>query len=57
MKKYTKDFLLEINVEELPAGYIRPALGKLKDAFIEKLAKERISHGDIKAYGTASALA
>jgi len=51
-----KDFLLEINAEELPTSYVRPALDKLKAAFIEKLASERISHGDINAYGTASAL-
>jgi len=51
-----KDFLLEINVEELPASYVRPALDKLKSAFIERLAKERILHGDINAYGTASSL-
>jgi len=32
-----KDFLLEINVEELPAGYVRPALEQLRDAFLEEL--------------------
>ena len=51
-----KDFLLEINVEELPTSYVRPALDKLKSAFIERLAAERISHGDINVYGTASTL-
>ncbi len=51
-----EDFLLEINVEELPAGYVRPALDRLKSSFIEKLKSGRIAHGDIYAFGTASAL-
>ena len=50
------DFLLEINVEELPAGYVRPALDRLKNAFIEKLKAERIGHGDISVFGTAGTL-
>ena len=56
MSKYNSDFLLEINVEELPTSYVRPALDKLKGAFIERLALERISYGDINVYGTASTL-
>ena len=32
-----KDFLLEINVEELPAGYVRPALKQLSQAFLKEL--------------------
>jgi len=51
-----KDFLLEVNVEELPASYVRPALDKLKTLFIEKLEAERIGHGDVFVFGTASAL-
>ncbi len=31
--KNTKDFLLEIAVEEMPAGYIRPALKELEQSF------------------------
>ena len=50
------DFLLEINVEELPTGYVRPALDRLKNAFIEKLKAERIGHGDIAVFGTAGVL-
>ncbi|MEK7868502.1 MAG: glycine--tRNA ligase subunit beta, partial [Candidatus Omnitrophota bacterium] len=52
----TSDFLLEINVEELPTGYVRPALDKLKNAFVERLSRERIGHGDISVFGTAGAL-
>jgi glycyl-tRNA synthetase beta chain len=51
-----KDFLLEINVEELPPSYVRPALDKLKSAFIEKLKENRIAHGNIAVFGTASVL-
>ncbi|MFA5389115.1 MAG: glycine--tRNA ligase subunit beta [Candidatus Omnitrophota bacterium] len=56
IKKEKSDFLLEINVEELPAGYVRPALDRLKAAFIERLKAERIAHGDIIVYGTAVSL-
>jgi glycyl-tRNA synthetase beta chain len=51
-----KDFLLDINVEELPTSYVRPALDRLKSAFIEKLKAERISHGNVAVFGTASVL-
>ena len=51
-----KDFLLEINVEELPPSYVRPALDKLKSAFIEKLKENRIAHGDVAVFGTAAVL-
>ena len=51
-----KDFLLEINVEELPVSYVRPALAKLKDAFVERLRAERIGHGDAAVFGTAGTL-
>jgi glycyl-tRNA synthetase beta chain len=54
--RYISDFLLEINVEELPTGYVRPALDKLKNAFVERLSRERIGHGDISVFGTAGAL-
>lgn len=56
MKKHTADFLLEICTEELPAGYIRPALERMKHAFKEELAKYRIKHGEIFVYGTATKL-
>ncbi|MDP2980644.1 MAG: glycine--tRNA ligase subunit beta [Candidatus Omnitrophota bacterium] len=56
MKKEKSDFLLEINVEELPTSYVRPALDRLKNAFIEKLKAERISHGNVAVFGTASVL-
>lgn len=33
MKKDSKDFLLEINMEELPAGYVEPAMEGLLKGF------------------------
>ncbi|MCX5692841.1 MAG: glycine--tRNA ligase subunit beta [Candidatus Omnitrophica bacterium] len=59
MKKNIRDisdFLLEINVEELPVSCVRPALDKLKNAFIERLKTERIAHGNIAVFGTAAVL-
>ena len=56
MKKERTDFLLEINVEELPVSCVRPALDKLKNAFMERLKTERIGHGDIAVFGTAAVL-
>ena len=56
MKKERTDFLLEINVEELPVSYIRPALDKLKNVFMERLKTERIGHADIAVFGTAAVL-
>ncbi|MDP2921907.1 MAG: glycine--tRNA ligase subunit beta [Candidatus Omnitrophota bacterium] len=50
------DFLLEINVEELPCGYVRPGLDRLRSAFSEKLKLNRIAHGEIYSFGTAGAL-
>lgn len=44
--------LLEIGTEEIPAGYIEPALRALAAALHEKLAEARIEHGTIKTFGT-----
>jgi len=51
-----KDFLLEINVEELPTSYVRPALDKLKNVFIERLKAERIGHKEVSVFGTSATL-
>ena len=56
MENRHKDFLLEINVEELPTSYVRPALDKLKNTFIERLKLEHIGHGDVVVFGTAGTL-
>ena len=52
-----KNLLLEIGTEELPAGYINPALKALSSLISNKLTTARIAHGDIKIYGTPKRVA
>jgi glycyl-tRNA synthetase beta chain len=49
--------LLEVGCEEIPAGYIDPALSFLASALIQKLDDARISHGKALTYGTPKRLA
>jgi glycyl-tRNA synthetase beta chain len=49
--------LLEIGTEEIPAGYIQPALRAMAAALQEKLSDARIEHGPVKIYGTPRRLA
>jgi len=49
--------LLEIGCEEIPAGYIEPALSFLSSALTQKLDDARISHGKALTYGTPKRLA
>ncbi len=52
-----KDFLLEIQVQELPYKFIPSAIGQLKSSF-EKLFKENaLEYDDIKVYATPRRLA
>jgi len=51
------DLLLEIGTEEIPAGYIAPALKKLESKLIGKLDNNRIEYGAIKTFGTPKRLA
>lgn len=44
--------LLEIGTEEIPAGYIQPALDALASNLTDKLAQKRISHGAVQTFGT-----
>ncbi|MCL1865325.1 MAG: glycine--tRNA ligase subunit beta [Spirochaetes bacterium] len=46
------NFLCEIGVEEIPAGYIPPAIDSLKNMFKEKLNELRIDFDDIDVYAT-----
>jgi glycyl-tRNA synthetase beta chain len=39
-----KTFLLEIGTEEIPAGYIAPALAALESMLAQKLADARLAH-------------
>jgi glycyl-tRNA synthetase beta chain len=49
--------LFEIGTEELPAGYIEPALTQLRRKFRERTAALKISHGTLKTMATPRRLA
>ena len=51
------NLLLEIGAEEIPAGYIRPALKALSSLLLQKLTETRIEHGSARVYGTPRRLA
>ncbi len=44
--------LLEIGTEEIPAGYIQPALNALASNLTNRLAQARVGHGSIQTFGT-----
>ncbi len=46
------DLLFEIGTEELPAGYIAPALSRYEQALARNLRAARLSYGEIRSYGT-----
>ncbi len=46
------DFLLEIGCEEIPAGYIAPALSGLADSFAKALAAEGLEARSVKTTAT-----
>lgn len=52
-----ESLLLEIGTEEIPAGYIEPALDALSRTLREKLTRARIDHGVATVYGTPRRLA
>ena len=47
-----KEFLLEIGVEEIPAGYIFGAMKKIEDFFRSRLKEKKLSFDDIFLYST-----
>lgn len=51
------NLLLEIGTEEIPAGYIEPALNALSSALLKKLTDARIEHGSARILGTPRRLA
>ncbi|MFO7947747.1 MAG: glycine--tRNA ligase subunit beta [Armatimonadota bacterium] len=51
------DFVLEIGVEEMPAGMIEPALEQMQQAMAEGLKELRLGHGNIETMGTPRRLA
>lgn len=52
-----KPLLIEIGAEEIPAGYIVPALNTFKSNILTALDRARIDHGEAKIYGTPRRLA
>ncbi len=52
-----ESLLLEIGTEEIPAGYIEPALKALAEKILQKLANARIDCGRAEVYGTPRRLA
>jgi glycyl-tRNA synthetase beta chain len=51
------DLLLEIGTEEMPAGFILPALEDLRRAIAGRLEAVRLAHGEVRSYGTPRRLA
>ena len=49
--------LLEIRTEEIPAGYIEPALDALSSFLLKELNDKRIDHGNAKTFGSPRRLA
>ena len=51
------NFLCEIGSEEIPAGYIPPAIESLKNIFVERLTESRIEFSEIEVFATPRRLA
>ncbi|MCP4370218.1 MAG: glycine--tRNA ligase subunit beta, partial [Deltaproteobacteria bacterium] len=51
------NLLLEIGAEEIPAGYIEPALKAISTTLLQKMNQARVDCGNIKVYGTPRRLA
>jgi glycyl-tRNA synthetase beta chain len=46
------DLLFEIGAEEIPAGFVPPALRQLEEDLTRLLLEARLPHGEVKAMGT-----
>lgn len=53
----SKTLLVEIVTEEIPAGYIEPALEAMATLMGQKLSQARIEHGALEPFGTPRRLA
>jgi glycyl-tRNA synthetase beta chain len=49
--------LLEIGTEEIPAGYIEPALNVISSILLQKMTDARIDHGNARVFATPRRLA
>ncbi|MEK7825492.1 MAG: glycine--tRNA ligase subunit beta, partial [Nitrospirota bacterium] len=47
-----RELLLEVGTEEIPANFIGPALGKMKDLAISLFKEERLEFGEVHCYAT-----
>jgi glycyl-tRNA synthetase beta chain len=52
-----KDLVFELGVEEVPAGYLSPAIAQLEQAIRDRLSGARLSFGEITTYATPRRLA
>ncbi len=52
-----RDLLFEIGTEELPAGFLQPALAQLQENFLKKAEALNLAHGETVAMGTPRRLA
>ena len=52
-----KNLIFEIGTEELPAGFLQPALDQLRKNFTDKAAELELSHGEVSVMGTPRRLA
>ncbi|WP_062046318.1 glycine--tRNA ligase subunit beta [Bacillus sp. JCM 19034] len=53
----SKDFLIEIGLEELPARFVTPAIEQLKDKIETWLKEQRLDFTELQAYATPRRLA
>jgi glycyl-tRNA synthetase beta chain len=51
------DLLFEIGAEEIPAGFVQPALDQLERELARALDDARLAHGEVRAVGTPRRLA
>ncbi|PRQ57408.1 putative glycine--tRNA ligase [Rosa chinensis] len=47
-----RSFVLEIGIEEMPPQDVVDASQQLKDLIVQLLAKQRLGHGEVQAFGT-----
>ena len=52
-----KDLLFELGVEEIPAGYLPPAVAQLEQAIADRFVDARLSFGQITMFATPRRLA
>lgn len=52
-----KPLLIELGTEEIPAGYIRPALEGFAARLLQELDQNRIAHGNVRIFGTPRRMA